>query len=359
MNSTPNDFEPMPPSQVPVRYAFSPDLVALLVKEQSTLAITTYQASRIILFRATPEGRLSALLREYDQPMGVAVDSKQMAIATRNQVVCLKNATDIGVQLEPQGTHDACYLPRQSYFTGDIRGHEIGWDRSGQLHLVNTRFSCLCRLAEDYSFISTWKPPFISTLTPDDRCHLNGVAFDDEGPKYVTALGATDEPEGWRERRVDGGILMDVTSNEVIASGLCMPHSPRIYDDRLWVLNSGCGQLLTIDPNTGDKQIVAQLPGFTRGLTFIGGYAFVGLSKIRETSTFGGVPIAENIDNLRCGIAMVNLASGEFNIAIDFEAGVTELFDVQSISGVRFPALMGTNQEAIDTIFVSPEFSRH
>ena len=66
-----------------------------------------------------------------------------------------------------------------------------------------------------------------------------------------------------------------------------MPHSPRWHDGRLWLLESGHGALSVADLDTGTWETVAELPGFTRGLVFAGPLAFVGLSQIRESSTFG------------------------------------------------------------------------
>src|SRR5262249_22232865 len=149
----------------------------------------------------------------------------------------------------------------------------------------NRRFSCLCTLHPDYSFVPRWRPKFISALAPEDRCHLNGLAIVDGRPKYVSALGETDAAGGWRANKPRGGCLIDVDSTEVIARGLSMPHSPRQHDGRLWLLESGTGRLLLMDGCSGRGQAVAELPGFARGMALAGPYAFIGLSKIRETST--------------------------------------------------------------------------
>src|SRR5947207_9982868 len=147
-----------------------------------------------------------------------------------------------------------------------------------------TRFSCLCTLDPDYSFVPRWQPPFISALAAEDRCHLNGLAMVDGRPRYVTALGESDTARGWRANKPRGGCLIDVDSGAVLSRGLSMPHSPRWHDGRLWVLESGTGQLLLIDGATGRRQRIAEVPGFGRGLAMAGPYAFIGLSKIRKTS---------------------------------------------------------------------------
>ena len=183
-----------------------------------------------------------------------------------------------------------------------------------ELWIVNTRFSCLCTLDPDYSFVPRWRPPFITALAAEDRCHLNGLAVmpGERGalvPRYVTALGATDTPGGWRQDKAKGGCLMEVPSGEVLVHGLSMPHSPRWHDGRLWLLESGTGQLVLVDPANGQRQTVTELPGFARGLAFAGPYALVGLSKIRATSAMDGVPLAARRDRLKCGVGVVDLRS--------------------------------------------------
>jgi uncharacterized protein (TIGR03032 family) len=286
--------------------------------------------------------------------MGLAVrDNRQLALGTRYQVWLFRNAPDIAVQLEPKGKHDACFLPRQCFITGDIRGHEMAWS-GDELWIVNTHFSCLCSLHPDYNFVPRWRPPFITALPPDDRCHLNGLAVVDGRPKYVTALGETDTANGWRPDKAHGGILIDVSSGAVVARGLSMPHSPRVYAGHVWILDSGTGQLQVVDVARGKCETVAQLPGFTRGLAFFGPYAFVGLSQIRETAQFGGLPIAERRQDLRCGVWVVDFRTGRVEQFMQFEAGVEEIFAVEVLSGIRYPEVLGFQQDTIQGAFLIP-----
>src|SRR5262245_58465342 len=263
---------------VAFHYTQTESFVTLLRHLGASLLVTTYQANKLLVARAAGNG-LSMLVRTFDRPMGLAVDGGRLAIGTRKEVWFLRNAPDIAPRIEPAGHHDACYLPRSCHVTGDLGVHEVAW-ASDELWLVNTRFSCLCTLHPDYSFVPRWRPPFITSLAAEDRCHLNGLAMIDKQPRYVTALGTTDTPGGWRADKPHGGVLMEVPGGEVVARGLSMPHSPRWHDGRLWVLESGTGQLVLVDVATGRLQTIATLPGFTRGLALCGPYAFVGLSKI-------------------------------------------------------------------------------
>ena len=339
-------------SPVPFHYTQTDSFVALLHKLRCSLLVTTYQANKLLVARATGAG-LSMLVRTFERPMGLAVDSNRLAIGTRNQVWHLRNAPDIAPRVEPAGAHDACFLPRSSHVTGDIGIHEIA--RAGEeLWLVNTRFSCLCTLHPDYSFVPRWRPRFITALAAEDRCHLNGLALMDGQPRYVTALGETDERDGWRSNKPRGGCLIDVPSSEIIARGLSMPHSPRWHDGKLWLLESGTGSLALVDAVTGKWQSVRAVPGFARGLAMCGPYAFVGLSKIRSTSAMDGVPLAQRREQLKCGIAVVDLPSGRVEAFLEFQTAVEEIFDVQLLPGLRFPEVLGFQKEAVQHTFVVP-----
>jgi uncharacterized protein (TIGR03032 family) len=382
------DRHPAPAASAPTAVEFhytQTDSFALLLRQLNvSLLVTTYQANKLLVVRAA-QGGLSTLVRTFERPMGLAVDARRMALGTRDQVWFLRNAPDIAPRVEPAGMHDACYLPRSSHVTGDIGVHEMAWgadvgrfckpsaeeDRESkgrfakpsyeqELWIVNTRFSCLCTLDPDYSFVPRWRPPFITALAAEDRCHLNGLAMatDEVGgfskPSYVTALGTTDTPNGWRQDKARGGCVIDVSSGALVAKGLSMPHSPRWHDGRLWLLESGTGQLALIDPAHGRRQVVTELPGFARGLAFAGPYAFVGLSKIRATSAMDGVPLAERRDKLKCGVAVVDLRSGQVTACLEFRTAVEEIFDVQLLHGLRFPEVMGFQKETVQHTFIVP-----
>ena len=340
-------------AESPFRSGNSPGFASLLESLGISLLVSTYQAGKLMAVRARG-GRVSTLLRSFERPMGLAVRGQtQLALGTRNQVWFFRNAPDIAAQIEPAGQHDACFLPRASFVTGDIRCHEMAWIED-ELWIVNTFFSCLCTVAADYSFVPRWHPPFLMAPAHGDRCHLNGLAVGDGKPRYVTALGETDTPDGWRPTKAHGGIVIDVASGAIISRGLSMPHSPRLHDGSLWVLESGTGQLQTIALDTAQRTVVAQLPGFARGLAFCGPYAFVGLSKVRESNLFGGLPITEQGIELQCGIWVVDLRTGKVAEFMQFQAGVEEIFAVEILAGLRFPEIVGFQQETIHGAFVLP-----
>jgi uncharacterized protein (TIGR03032 family) len=342
---------PPVPSPVEFRYSQSDSFVGLLRELGASLLVSTYQANKLLVARAAGAG-LSTLVRTFDRPMGIAIDQRRLALGTRGQVWLFRNAPDIAPQVPPVRTHDACYLPRSCHVTGDIAVHELAW-AGDVLWAVNTRFSCLCTFDSDYSFAPRWRPRFVTALAAEDRCHLNGMALMDGRPRYVTALGETDTPQGWRPGKPRGGCVIEVPTGEIIGRSLSMPHSPRWHDDRLWLLESGTGRLLTMD-QSGRRDAIAEVPGFARGLALVGPYAFVGLSKIRETSAMDGVPLAERRNDLKCGVAVVDVRAGRIAATLEFQSAVEEIFDVQLLPGLRFAEVVGFQQDTIHQTFVVP-----
>jgi uncharacterized protein (TIGR03032 family) len=342
----------IPPQAVAFHYTQTDSFAALLAQLGASLVVSTYQANKLLVARAQGPG-LSMLVRTFDRPMGLAVDDKRLTLGTRNQIWTLRNAPDIATQVEPAGMHDGCYVPRSSHVTGDIALHEIAW-AGEELWMVSTRFSCLCTLDPNYSFVPRWRPPFITAFAAEDRCHLNGLAMRDGRPALVTALGTTDTPGGWRTGKAQGGVIIDIASGELVTRSLSMPHSPRWHDGQLWVLESGTGGVVKIDPATGTRETVVQLPGFTRGWALVDRYAFVGLSKIRPTSAMDGVPIAERRDELKCGVAVIDLRRGVSIGLLEFQTAIEEIFDVQILAGLRFPEVIGFQKETVDHTFVVP-----
>lgn len=335
---------PDPPEPEPklteVRYEHTADFADVLADAGGALLISTYQAGRLVCV-GVQQGRLRFSFHAFEQCMGLAVSPTRIAVGTRHEVWMLRQARELAATV-PGGPFDDCFLARFAHHTGRIHIHELAWGRD-ELWLVNTLFSCLCTLETETNFVPRWKPPFISQLAGEDRCHLNGLALEHGVPRYVTVLARTDAPAGWRPEKSKTGCVLEVPSGEPVVQGLCMPHSPRVHAGRLWVLDSGRGRLSVVDPQAGTTEPVAQLPGYTRGLCFQGKYAFVGLSKIRETNVFGGLPIAERKGELKCGVGVIDLTTGRLAAQLEFHSGVEEIFDVQVLPGSLNPVLGGPN----------------
>jgi len=312
MRTTPQSPASSPPSAPEasvLRSVHTSNLPTLFAQLQISLVVSTYQAGKVILVRADGDV-LNTHFRTFAKPMGIAADHQRLTVGGANTVWDYRNMPAVAQKLEPVGKHDACYLPRRIHVTGDIDIHEMAYDRDNELWVVNTRFCCLCTLDAAHSFHPRWRPPFVSAFAPEDRCHLNGLGLVEGRPKYVTALGETDSAGGWRANKASGGILMDIESNEILLHGLSMPHSPRWYQNKLWILESGQGSLALVNLTRGTWQTVAQVPGFTRGLDFYGPLAFIGLSQVRESATFSGIPLVERLKERTCGVWVVHIETG-------------------------------------------------
>jgi uncharacterized protein (TIGR03032 family) len=339
------DTSPVPPR---LEITCSRHFPAWLAEQRVSLAITTYQANKLFLVGLKPEGRLSVFERTFPRCMGVWSDGQTIWLATQFQLWKLENMLAAG---ESSDGYDRLFVPRHGYVTGDLDIHDLAVDERGQPVFVNTLFSCLATLDERYNFRPLWRPPFISRLAAEDRCHLNGLAMRDGRPRYVTAAGQSDVADGWRDRRREGGCVIDVDSGAVILDGLCMPHSPRLDGNRLWLLEGGAGRLGFVDLAAGEFTPVTFCPGFVRGLALVGNYAVVGLSKARHDQTFQGLPLQEQLTerhaDARCGVHVIDRQTGDAVHWLRIDGPVEELYDVIALPAVTRPKALGFQTEEI------------
>lgn len=333
----------------------APNLPEWLAQADVGLALTTYQAGRLFLIGRRHDGRLRAHERMIDHCQGLWTDGRTLWTSSRSVLWRFEN--DVADGQATQSGADRRFVPREGRVTGAIDIHDIGVGEAdggaiGPI-FVNTAYNCLATVSERASFRALWRPPFISALVGEDRCHLNGLAMDGNRPAFVSAVSRSDVADGWRERRRDGGVIVDVASGEIVASGLSMPHSPRLYADRLWVLNSGTGEFGSVD--TGDGRFVAAAfcPGYARGLAFAGRYAVIGLSRPRRNHTFEGLGLDSRLAAkdaaARCGLIVVDIDSGQTVSWLRFEHSIDELYDVAVLPGVIQAEALGFQGDAIAT----------
>lgn len=341
-------------STTPITSAATDTFAPWLAAMGGSLVVTCYQADKIALIGSGDGRETTVHLREFPRPMGLAVSGGRIAVGLLEEVVLLQNAPQLAAGAFPgeQVPYDALYLPRASYRTGEIAVHGLAFGTAG-LWVANTRFSCLASLSDEYHFVPQWQPPFITDLAPEDRCHLNGMAMVDGEPRFVTCLGTTDEPGAWRNDRVTGGVILSVPEGRIVARGLAMPHSPRWHEGRLWVLNSGQGELALVEPD-GSLTSICTLPGYLRGLCFLGHYAVVGMCQIRSAHTFAGLPISKKYDELYCGLAVIDLRSKQPVAMFRFTEGCTEIFEVDFLPGVRRGAMLNNEHEAVKVSYTAP-----
>jgi len=343
----------MPQPPPPFACTFSSNIPELLQQMNASIAISTYQAGKVILISPKNRDELIQLPRNFPKPMGIMVNEKNMVFALKDEVLILSNSPGLADKYPKQpGIYDAFYTPRQSYYCGAVDMHDIELGNDGLIG-VNTRFSCLVKLSQQYSFEPFWQPPFISELVPEDRCHLNGVAMLNGKPKYVTALGHSDSPGGWREKKASGGIVMDVETGEIILEGLSMPHSPKIFDGQLYVLLSGTGELIRVDAKQRKYDILKSMDGFVRGMDLYGDYLFIGLSKLRTTSkAFQELPISEK--SIFSGVMVLYMPTFSTVGYIKYESSVDEIYDVTIMPGTVRPGLLNNSKPEFRLVMTYP-----
>lgn len=335
----------------------SPGLAQWLVEKNVSLAFTTYQLGKLFFLSAPDAEKLVVSDQSFPRCMGLAMaPDNSLWMSSLNQMFHLTNAVPPG---RLHDGHDALFVPRRSWVSGELDIHDIIIAKDDRPIFVNTRFNCLSRLADGYSFGEHWRPPFISDLVAEDRCHLNGLTAEDGAPRFVTMAAQTDNKGGWREDRIGAGVVMSVPEAEVVTTGLTMPHSPRLKDGKLWVLNSGHGYFGVCDPEDGRFSPVAFCPGFARGMSFIDDVVVIGLSKPRRDGAFDDLPLKENLARHNaeaiCGLIFVSLHDGSLLHWVRLDGDVQELYDVVALPGVRRPsALSFFTQEINRVIAVAP-----
>jgi uncharacterized protein (TIGR03032 family) len=325
--------------------------VPWLIEQNISLGFSTYQSGKILLIGHNDKEQLSVFERTFERPMGLWSDGQTLLASSSYQIHSFTNTLGSG---DDADGYDRLYVPQVSYITGDIDVHDIGLTSDGQPVFINSLFSCIATVSNTASFKPLWKPNFITELQPEDRCHLNGLAMKDGKPAYVTAIAQTNVGDGWRGHRGDGGVVIDVESNEVIASGLSMPHSPRWHNDKLWVANSGAGEFGSINVDTGEFEALVFCPGYIRGVAFHKNYAIVGLSRPRDNKTFNGLALDARLEKegvqARSGLLVIDLKTGATVHALYAEGFVTELYDVVVLLNTKRPSMIGFKNDQIKRV---------
>lgn len=324
-----------PPTLLP-----SPGFAGWLTAQGGTLGFTTYQSSRLFLLSGGADGGLEALERVVGSAMGLTMRQSAIWVANKEQAWRFSNVGPFTVGERP---YQALFMPRRGHFLGPCDTHDLLENvqfggRRHELLFANTNFDCIAALDPHYGFVPVWQPSWVGELTGGDKCHLNGIGARDGRLAFATACARSDAPMGWRKAQQDGGVAIDVESGAVICAGLSMPHSPRWHAGRLWLLNSGAGDFGCVDLAAGRFEAVTLCPGFARGLCFVGGHAVIGLSRLRPNAFSSTMPLRSRLDaqgvRERCGLLVVDLATGRIVHWLTIEGGVTELYDVGFLPGL-------------------------
>lgn len=329
----------------PFSARFSPQVPELLNKLNCSIALSTYQAGKVVFISPNPDNeRLITLPRSFRKPMGIAINGDRMAISLKDEVVIFQNSKQLAEHYpNKQNTYDNLWLPRTTYYTGLVDMHDIDFGDDG-IYAINTSFSCICKIDGTFNFTPVWKPPFIKEITPGDLCHLNGMVVLNGKPKYVTALGTSTTPQGWKENIVNGGVLMDVEKNEILLNNLSMPHSPKMYKNELYLLMSASGEFIKVDLEAKSYKTLKKFDGFCRGLSFHGDFAFIGFSKLRKnSSTFAKLSFSDKANF--AGIKIIHMPTSAEVGEIIYETSVDEIYEVLVLENSIRPNILNTQEE--------------
>jgi uncharacterized protein (TIGR03032 family) len=344
----------------------SPGLGAWLAETGGSLAFTTYHTARVFFVFAGEGGETLAQDRIVGSAMGMALSGDALWITNKEQAW---RFTNVGSRVINDKEWDAVFMPRKGYFLGLCDTHDVLADtiHKGTMYellFVNTRYSCVAAIDAHYAFRPVWMPSFITAMSPEDRCHLNGICARDGELAYATLCGRYDTPYGWKPAKNGGGVVVDIRADKILCEGLSMPHSPRWYRDRLWLMNSGCGEFGYLD---GGRFVpITICPGFARGLAFVGDYAVIGLSSLRQNTFASGLAVKQRLEDMRIiqrtGLIVVDLRTGKIVqwLTITGEnsglapAGITELYDVVFLPGIARPYTPGFSEADLHKRIVFP-----
>jgi len=338
-----NDMDTKNPV-APFSCKYTPQIPELLLNLNCSIAISTYQAGKLIFISPKDADSLVQLPRTFEKPMGVAHDehNDKLALACKDEIIVFSNSKDLASHYpKSPNVYDALYMPRVTYHTGPLDIHDLSFGADGSLYAVNTLFSCIIKINDDYNFSPYWTPPFIDKMVSEDRCHLNGMALQNGIPKYATAFNQGNSFQSWRENITTTGVVFDIETNEVVADNLPMPHTPRLFNNELYVLLSATGELAKINLNTGKYDVIVKVDGFVRGMSLHKDYLFIGLSKLRKnSSTFGKLDFAEKAN--QSGIMVIHLPTGSIAGKITYLSSLDEIYDVQILADKLRPNILNT-----------------
>lgn len=339
-------MKPDPPPRL--RLVSSPDFAAWLAEAQASLAVTTGAAGRLLLIGTDDQAQLQVCDRIVPDCNALAVVDDAFWVSSLFQIWRFENFLDPGVK---EGVHDGYFVPLIGHTTGDLDVHDMCTTPEGDPMFVATAFNCIAVKSDHGSFRPLWHPDFVDGLVGEDRCHLTGVASDQGIPQFVTCAGHSNTWDGWRTQVRDGGLVIDIGTDDIISDGLSMPCAPRVLHNELLLLQSGTGELGLIDMPTGEFNPIAWFPGYPRAMGFIGMHAIVGTSLMVERGIEASTHLGDSLEAAglepRCGLFVVNLTTGEIDHWLEIEGIVDDITSVVSLPGVLNPMAIGFRSEEI------------
>jgi uncharacterized protein (TIGR03032 family) len=316
-----------------------------------SLFVSSYKQHEVYSLGLTQNNEISIWVTKLARPMGLGFDEKNEKSLYLSNLGHIFRYEEMGPEEDKQfGVFDKNYYPENCNIAGDLDIHDLSAS-DGEVYYISALFNSIVQPSMSKSFSLFWKPPWISLkegnmLAAEDRCHLNGMCLENGLPRYVTSACRGDFVGTWRDR-TNEGIVYDIWNEEVLCENLWSPHSPRLYQDKLWVLQSGTGELGYIDRENKTFVPKVFLAGFLRGLSFINNYAVVSSSLDRHDHAFRNLPLGKILEEkgltAKCGLWVVNLTTFNIEHYLEFQEPCTELYEVICIPNTRRPRVYDVN----------------
>jgi uncharacterized protein (TIGR03032 family) len=221
-----------------------------------------------------------------------------------------------------------------TFYPGSLYIHDLALLGS-DLYANAVGQNAVARLKPDGSFERRWWPKCIDHGgAPAFSCNyiqLNSIAA---GKDLRSSFFSASSSRIGRRRPghlnypVDRrGVIFSGRTREPMCTGLTRPHSARLRRGRVWVANSGYGELGYV--SDGRLEVVSRLPGWTRGLCMVKNVAFVATSRIipRYASYAPGLDVSKS----RCAVHAVSCENGAILASAEWPAG-NQIFAIDWIS---------------------------
>lgn len=330
--------------------AFSRGFISWLRDAQVSLVLSSYKTGQVLSIGLVDD-KVSIFSTALNRPMGMSVKNDSIWIGTAATLIHFVKDDDMDEEF------DSTFVPRTLHVTNDVDIHDIV-EPNDLPFFISATYSCLAIPSITHSLQPIWKPKWITKIAGEDRCHLNGIAFDESMPAYATAVARSDTANGWQaENRKNSGVVVDMRTGEIVCENLTMPHSPRLYRGRLFVLDSGTGYFGHVNLESREFEKLAFLPGFARGMQFVGKYAVIGISEDRHEGCFSGLPLGDELKErkieAKCGIVVVDLVENSMPQFIYFPK-LREVYDVGILSGVTRPRIIGVDDRLMSRRSAAP-----
>ncbi|MGK7925060.1 MAG: DUF4915 domain-containing protein [Spirulina sp.] len=314
--------------------------------------LMTREYEHLLMGMQVEEGKPKITYTRMPHPSGLTVDRDRGIVhiaSTRNpnQIYDLMPVRDSLSRLDIPGEigEDRPLIPlRSRFYPGCLYLHDLAMI-GGKLYGNAVGQNAIALLENDGTYQRVWHPRCIEVdaqpVFGQNHIQLNSIAAGETlETSYFSASCAEVSAlrPGHPDFPVDGrGIIFSGKTREPIVWGLTRPHSARLYENKIWVDNSGYGELGIAED--GKFICVAALPGWTRGLCFYENIAFVGTSRVipRFRQYAPGLDVEKSI----CGLHAVDVRSGNILGSLIWPYGnqifALDWVDCQFSSGFPFP----------------------